>query len=464
MLALPYNSAIYQESILNTKRALILLILAIILFPISEIIRVYMPGQPVVISGLPLLCLTWLWLVHLKRAIPSCLYRSVIPILILCGIGLTKAVLEYIPTDSIVKSLTSELVWFVPAFVLYRLARIQSVRYYLTLTFAVIIVLSLFFTLYNIFAGSELWFIPKLHGTVTGRLYGDEFVSYYYGIFRTAPTYSQFIVYSTVPLFVTWLSNDSKYYSRTARIIVFVAMLSLLPQAILAGRRSQFMMVTGVLCGCFMALTGTIRRIILGFLFTLILFIFLVLYPSLLFSQTRLAHNTGYLWRDFVDRAKLNVLTEEDFRVLTPFGHGSGAAGYAALMSRDKTHREKAREIAGTHLAMHYGWYQCIYTYGYVGLIMKLICFGNIFFIFVRQSLLGSKAARISLGLFIMVMLVYFFIQTSFLESITGGVLFGMVTGYGLSLSCIDVSENVERVEIYGLSSQLAKSRFIYEG
>jgi len=84
---------------------------------------------------------------------------------------------------------------------------------------------------------------------------------------------------------------------------------------------------------------------------------------------------------------------------------------------------------------MHYGWFQCIYAYGFVGLLLKLICFGNIFIILFRQSLLDSKAAKISLGLFAMAMYVYFFIQTSFLEGVTGGVLFGIVIGYGLSLS-----------------------------
>jgi MFS family permease len=109
---------------------------------------------------------------------------------------------------------------------------------------------------------------------------------------------------------------------------------------------------------------------------------------------------------------------------------------------------------------MHYGWFQCIYAYGWVGLIMKLICFGNIAILYGRRAFYGSKAAKVGLGVFVMCMFVYFFIQTSFLESITGGVLFGMAIGYSLSISNMEAASNIGSTQTHTLHQSFARPSY----
>lgn len=459
MCTLVENSRAHGTITGNWDKSSIMLVFAVALLPVSEIIRACMPGQSVLISALPFLYLTFIWIAYLKAHIPVCLLRSLIPIVILCVAGTVKALLNSIPVISIVMSLTSELVWFTPAFVFYYCARIQSVRHAVPLVFSILVLLSLSFTLYNVCSGNELWNIPLIQGAAVGRSYGDEMVSYYSGTFRTAPSYCSFIVFSSVPIFIAWCSVDKHQYSRTAKAILFIAMASLLPQAILAGRRSQICMLGGAICGLFTALPIAVRRAV-GICVAIFLFLILSFFSSALVREGRMAHVTSYLWRDFKDRATVNVITHRDVEVMTLFGHGMGSAGYAALNSPNAGYRAKADDIRTEYPAMHYGWFQCIYAYGWVGIIMKLICFGNIFFLLVRQSALHSKAAKIGLFLLILCMYVYFFIQTSFLESITGGVLFGIAIGYSLSISNMEAISNVGSTRTHTLHQSFARPSY----
>lgn len=427
-------------------------VLSIALFPLAEIIRVSLPGQPILLSSLPLLFLTAIWVFYLYGALPSCFLVSGISISILCTVGVAKALSANVPMMSIAMGLTSEFVWFPAAFVFCQIVRIERARCHLALALSIIVLLSLCFTLFHALAGREVWNLPTMHDAVMGRQYGDGYVRYYFGVFRSAPSYSSFLVFGSVPILSVWFSQDRQRYSSRTYTLILLGALSILPQAFLAGRRSKVFMLLAAMTGAYIASDRKTRRAI-GVVLVLVCLLLCaaLLSPLRVLRVERLSHVTSYSWRDFLERSFGVTPARADLNTMSVLGHGIGTAGYGALRSPNERHRALAHDVATQHPLMHYGWFQCIYAYGYIGLLLKLVAFGGIAVPLFKGMRQRSVAAGAAFWCFICCMYVYFFIQTSFLESVTSGVLFGITIGVGMGTP-VHISEVRSRPRHWSIS------------
>ena len=283
-----------------------ILIFVVVSFPLSEIIRVSIPGQPIVITALPLLCFTYVWVIHLRTAVPTCLMWSFIPLLIMCLIGIQGAIVHAIPARSVLIAMVAELGWCIPACVAYYCGKSSSLRFSVAFAASVVVTIALCLSAYHLCTGEELWSIPTIAGAGHERPYGNKAVAYCYGVFRSAPTYAAYLVFMGVQILVTWFSPGREGWTRTSRAVILTATISIAPQLMMAARRSQFAMFGLVLCGVFAAAPRR-RRGLAAVIICCVFILGIITFGSALRENTRIQHVTSFLWKDWTKRNAVNA-------------------------------------------------------------------------------------------------------------------------------------------------------------
>ena len=151
---------------------------------------------------------------------------------------------------------------------------------------------------------------------------------------------------------------------------------------------------------------------------------------KLLHSTTR----TGFAGR----MAQVVQVSSEDWALLEPLGHGIGYVGVSANAGGPDVRRQ-AQLMSAAHPILHFGWFSDLVTFGIVGYPLRLAAF---FLLLVavwprRENYPSSRFAGLVGGCLLTVSLaVYFFVATSWLHGVSGGLLFG--AAIGLCSGCRD--------------------------
>lgn len=399
-------------------------------------VRVSLPGQPIYISLAPLLLtIIGVFLAYTPdtlKKIPKSLKIATSGIIVLCVYGSLFGLVN----DLVYKQIIAGWISYagpVPGLLLgYTIGKsdFASTRFarwnYFALVFVLIIALMQQFGLFEVeqivLEGS-----PLIRG-----VQGLGNFKYTTGPFRTASVFSIFLACSTVIFLFGNVRNGKKIRNFHTSIIAILVIFA----SLLAARRSGLLMLMGVLLPFFYLSFSRIwfRTVIFLVPFLIIGGPFFNEDSSTVTQEleAKFAHsitNTG-----FTDRARqVFDVRDSDWSLLTLSGDGLGSYG-AAVQAAGPVAAAKAEIRLNMHPIIHYGWFKDIATLGPVGLIIHLLFFYwlgvlvNPYMVVKRKT--NHPVRWSGFGLCTTTAIVYFFIATSWLQGITGGVMFGLAMGF----------------------------------
>jgi hypothetical protein len=263
-----------------------------------------------------------------------------------------------------------------------------------------------------------------------GLISGERF-SYAAGIFRTANVFAAFLAFSALIIVIDYserLANGLRRLTASSFAVLGLLFLG----ALIAARRSGLIMLLGSLAPFLFAIGGRLR--VMGLMLAAAAILYVVidvdgareaeLRQKLAFATTEL--HVGERLSNAFD------VSGEDWAILSISGEGLGSVGAAATAGGREAYLRDVL-LLKRHPAIHVGWFKDLYAYGYVGAPLHLIWFLLLLVATVRvqgDALVGSQAARWSGAGFLLVVIVnYYFVATSWLQSVTGGLLFGLAIG-----------------------------------
>lgn len=402
----------------------------LILTIVVDQVRLVLPGQPALVTAIPFLttlCAAAASVLSGElRHMPSTLRALVWCSALLAGYGISVSLMNGMPLRQAILGCLSYLN-FVPAVLLSHQIGCSkwgegAFERWAERTLLVVAAMVFLQQLGWIAAGEVLEKAPEYRGI------NDLRFRYSTGPFRTGSILSVFVAFVTSILVCGNVTRQHQYHRRLA--LVGLALVA----SILAARRSGLVML---LAAVVPFLFYSIRRQRLRLLSLAL--------PVLMFGlqawagvdettttevEAKVIHNTVNF--DVSDRAALAVnIRDRDWEILSPFGEGMGAYG-AAPAAMDAYTMLQAEHRRALYPVVHYGWFQDLAALGPLGALLYFCIF-----LLLMVAVYPTKEARASgvinwpgFSITAAAVVVHYFIATSWLQSITGGLSFGLAVGY----------------------------------
>jgi len=424
-------------------------ILAVI---VGDQLRIILPGQPIWVSFVPhvlaVIGLAFAWNQGRLKKTTKELKEVVGLILLLCVYGSVVGFANGLPVKQVLAG------WFsyaglLPGLLLGYAIGQSTVSFYdfgrWSQRMFLICILIALFQQFGLFAISVdvLEGVPLQRGT---QGFGGLRFSYTSGPFRTASVFSAFLAFVSVVVLIYRESIRFTFKKKNLWItaaIIFITVLA----SLLAARRSGLLMLIGCVLP-FLLLSA--RRLFWKVIITTALVLFLW---GQYFTGgdsnvsvevgAKLAHsttNTGIASRI----SGVFDVREQDIRLLSLMGDGLGSYGPSVRVAGPIA-IAKAQYRLDMHPIIHFGWFKDIAAFGVMGFLIHILAFYKLCAAAHPPKRLSKHVAPSIkwsvFGLSVSAVVVYLFIATSWLQGITGGVLFGMAVGFGVGyISCKDYS------------------------
>jgi hypothetical protein len=251
------------------------------------------------------------------------------------------------------------------------------------------------------------------------------------GLFRTANVYASFLAFLgvvTVLSFSEHLPHSSRRHFG-ARHFAVIGLLLL--GSLMAARRSGLIMLLGALVPFLFSAGRRLRAP--GLLLGLAGCLYFVAYEppdsSDIHRKLEFATTDLDLGGRLGDAFSVNP---RDWDLVTIFGEGIGAVGPASQAGGEAAFRRDMLRL-DRHRVLHVGWFKDLVGYGVVGATLHLAWFALLTLAVLATSQAPQSApvpARWSgLGFLVIVIANYYLIATSWLQGLTGGLLFGLAIG-----------------------------------
>lgn len=443
------NSRLQRYYSLPESRALGWIGMSVILaVVVGDQLRISLPGQPIWVSFVPhvmaVVGLVLAWNNGSLKSTTKELRAAVNLILLLCLYGSVVGLANGMPAKQVLAG------WFSYAGLLPGLllgfaigqSRV-SFQFFCCWTqrLFLLCILIAIFQQFGLFAVSAdvLEGVPLQRG-IQG--FGSLRFSYTSGPFRTASVFSAFLAF--VVLIVLIYRESLRFGSGRNNLwmtaaIIFITVLA----SVLAARRSGLVM----LLGCILPFLLFSARQLLWKIVVVVVFLVFLWGQYFAGENTsvsvevgaKLAHsttNTGIASRI----SGVFDMREQDVQLLSFLGDGLGAYG-PSVRAAGPIAVAKAEYRLDMHPIIHFGWFKDIAAFGVIGFFLHMLAFYKLCAAaYPPKKLSGHVAPSVQwsvFGLGVSAVAVYLFIATSWLQGVTGGVLFGMAMGFGIGyISC----------------------------
>ncbi len=441
--AFRYKAGGFGRGAVRNSRAVGSFGVAVILSVIvGDQLRTNLPGQPIEISFVPhilaILGVAFAWskrhLVHLSKDLRSVVALTVL----LCIYGTVIGVANGLPTRQIIAG------WITYAGLLPGLllgfaigGSVATCRDFgrwieWAVLFCILVAISQQFGLFSVSAVvlEDAPLQRGIHG-----LGGLRF-SYTSGPFRTASIFSGFLAFTAVIVLISRESLRFRARNDAQWVTVFFVLLTLMG-SLLAARRSGLIMLLGCyLPFFFFSAKRTFMKAAIAL--SVLIFIWFEFASGVESDMSveigaKLAHSTTHTG---IGQRLSGIfeVRERDIRLLSVFGDGLGSYG-PSVRAGGPVAVAKAQYRLDMHPVLHFGWFKDLAAFGATGLILHLLAFYRLCSALRphrrMKAHIPTSLHWVAFGLCLAAALVYFFIATSWLQSITGGLLFGLAVGFG---------------------------------
>ncbi len=255
------------------------------------------------------------------------------------------------------------------------------------------------------------------------------------GPFRTANVFAQFLVLSAL---VVVLGYAEKIRGARTRFSwgMYGALLLLVGGSVLAARRTGIVVLFGVLLPFLISVGGKMKIVAVTMLLAFVIFV--VSGGSDSESESGLAYKVSFATSEVQVGGRIEEafsVRGVDWPLLSFVGDGLGSHGPATQAAGARAF-ENEHYLIEQHPIMHVGWFVDLQSYGPLAAATHLIWFLLLLAATIKERRLVSLSNLSSRwsgpGFVTLAIVNYYLVSTSWLHSVTGGLLFGL--GIGLFL------------------------------
>ncbi|MEO1481525.1 MAG: hypothetical protein AAFU77_05415 [Myxococcota bacterium] len=391
---------------------------------VTDQIRLVVTGQPLVLSLVPLaVCILAVLVVGRLRNVSKDVVRGIGLTALFCVYGTLASVVSGMGVNQVVAGWLAYTAFIPALLVFYAVGADQQLSHQVVKTVEFLLVSSslVAFAQQFGFLDSEFSQVLEETASIRGVAGIGTLFSYTPGPFRTASVFSMFLAMGIL----IYVSGQLKTMRSRQLLVLVLALVA----SLMAARRAGLVLLVAA---AFPYMVGSLRsrgtRVALAAFGVAAFFAFLVNPESGQEVEAKFLHATTHSGAKS-RLAKTFTLNESDYSLLTGVGAGLGSFGIATRGGgRSVALRAKARLVA--HPITHFGWFMDLAALGPVGFAIRLAAF----FFLIRAVVparwntspgrwSGPFGIAASIG-------VYLFIAPSWLQGVSGAVLFGAALGF----------------------------------
>lgn len=405
----------------------------------TDFVRIMVPQQPVVLSLAPLILCTFGSLgalgSGLLKAMAPTLKASIAALVALCVYGSLVSALRGIPGPQTAAG------WLVyagalPAILVgFAIAQVPPAERLLGKWLIALLVFSIAIAFMQQFGfltmASALEDVPMDRGV---KSLGINFV-YTSGPFRTPSVFSAFLATSMAMVLRCYgyrLGTDA----RSQPVWITLLLLGSVAASILAARRSGLAMLAAVAAAYLLLSARKQAFKILAIVALGALTIPILMTASDIDHQIEVGAKFQHTVVETQASRRLGNafhMEPRDLRLLSVTGDGLGSHG-PAVRAGGLAARAKEDLLLNASPVIHFGWFKDLISFGPLGLILHLFYFFALFRSVTPRRRYSEQPFQSSVrlcgtALAAAAILVYFFVATSWLDGLTGGLMFGLTMG-----------------------------------
>ncbi len=252
--------------------------------------------------------------------------------------------------------------------------------------------------------------------------------AYTSGPFRTANVFAFFLAVGGAIL-IEDLSDKAPHRKGSGfNLKEMGLLLAIVLSSVLTARRTGLSMLLGAVVPALFRAKGSSIKVVAVFAVVVVVVVGIGQFRSFESGDLRLKvmhvtseSHTSSRFSDAFD------VKEADWEIVTFTGGGLGSHGAARAFGGSS---RSAHSFAEEHRITHVGWFKDLLAYGVIGMLLHLAWFMSLLIAAVTYGRRQSKISRWSAAGFLSMAIVnYYFVATSWIQGLTGGLFFGLLTG-----------------------------------
>ena len=413
----------------------------------SDFVRRYAPGQSIVITMAPLLVAIVGSVLALdfrgRPPIPKSGRLAILALLILCFFSTLVGFSRGLPRAQLLAGWIAEA-GALPGLVLgYAMCFEDRGWKIFRRTLIFLVAGTIVLALFQQFGFFQTQVFEMIEGAQVERgLQTGSTFRYTTGPFRTANVFAIFLAVSGLIVVVSESADSKKRQQNTVSTKTIVILVLLVACSVMAARRSGLVMLLGSIVPFLYVAGGRLKVAAMAIAGAGIVFFAGFGHDAPLESD--LTEKVQFATSELNVSGRLGEafsVNDHDWRLVSASGDGIGSHGPATQAAGAAAFRRE-NQLLLRHPILHVGWFKDLVAFGYFGFFAHFAWFLFLVLAVVRvQSRRGSRklAARYSgIGFLGVAVINYYFVATSWLQSVTGGLLFGLGIGIFLARMRID--------------------------